>query len=96
MKLVKFEGHNVVFAENQPEYLPLPALRLDDGEIICCWELTWRERFALLLRGRIWHSVLTFGGALQPQLLSVSEPEAVMHAIDAARATGEGEGHDPR
>ncbi|UHQ21936.1 hypothetical protein LVB77_14805 [Lysobacter sp. 5GHs7-4] len=83
MKLIKFEGHNVVFAENQPEYLPLPALRLNsqEGEIICCWHLTWRERLRLLLTGRLWHSVLTFGQPLQPQLLQVDTPTDVINAI---------------
>lgn len=91
MNLIKFPGHNVVFAENQPEYMPLPALRLDDGEIICCWSPTWKERLSILLRGKIWHSVLTFGHPLQPQLLSVSTPEAVDAAIAAG---GEGDDHE--
>lgn len=87
MNLIKFPGHNVVYAEKQPEYFPLPALRLNnaEGEIICCWQLTWRERLQVLLGGKLWHSVLTFGGPLQPQLLATSEPEAVA----AARIDGE-------
>lgn len=79
MKILDFPGRNIVFAEDQPEYLPLPALRLGnaEGEIICCWGLTWRERLRVLWTGRIWHSVLTFHGSLQPQILATEKPAAV-------------------
>lgn len=106
MKLIKFPGHNVVLAENQPEYLPLPAYRCqypnqamndaaefgDDvdrellkeakeryqrGELVCCWRLTWLERFRLLWSGCIWQSVLTFHSPLQPQLLEVDRPNYI-------------------
>lgn len=78
MNLEKFPGHNVVFAENQPEYLPLPAHidRADpQGCTTFCWRLTLRERIKLLFTGRLWHQVLTFRSPLQPQLLHVERPE---------------------
>jgi len=78
MKLVEFPEQNVVFAKDQPEYLPLPAHRYSGdprGKITCCWSLTLRERVALLFTGRLWHSVLTFRDPLQPQLLSVEKPD---------------------
>lgn len=75
MKLIEFKEQNIVIAKNQPEYLPLPAYRTDDGRVICCWRLSFRERFKLLVTGRIWHSILTFGSHLQPQLLEVQKPE---------------------
>lgn len=77
MDLVKFPEHNVVYAEHQPPYLPLPAYRFDDdpeGRIICCWRLSWRERIRLLFTGRVWHHVLTFNRPLQPQMLDVESP----------------------
>lgn len=74
MTPVKFPGSNVVFAENQPEYLPLSAHKGDDGVVTFCWRLTLRERFALLFRGLLWHQVMTFGHALQPQSLSATRP----------------------
>lgn len=82
MKILDFPGRNIVYAEDQPEYLPLPALRLGnaEGEIICCWGLTWRERLRLLLTGRIWHSVFTFHQPLQPQLLTIEKPDAIVLA----------------
>lgn len=36
MKPVEFEGQNVIFGEGQPEYQPLPALLMPDGEVITC------------------------------------------------------------
>jgi hypothetical protein len=83
MELIPFAGQNVVFAENQPEYLPMPAhriLRSPEGEIVCCWKLTWRERWQVLTGGRVWHRIMTFGQPLQPQLLQTWEPPEVVFA----------------
>lgn len=74
MSPAEFKGQNVVFAKDQPEHLPLPALRTDDGRVISRWRLTWRERFRVLLRGDLWLQTLTFNTPLQPQLLSVEKP----------------------
>lgn len=75
-RLIEFPEQNVVYAKDQPEYNPLPAHKTYNaqGEIICCWQLTWRERLHLLLTGRIWHHILTFNQALQPQRLQVEKP----------------------
>lgn len=78
MKLIQFPEQNVVYAEDQPEYLPLPAHRVKEsleGEIICCWQLSWRELWQVIRTRRIWHSVFTFNLPLQPQLLQVEKPE---------------------
>ena len=77
MKLVEFPDQNATYAKHQPEYLPLPCHKFGDlrGTIACCWAITWRERLQILLKGRIWHRVLTFGNALQPQLLTVQAPD---------------------
>jgi hypothetical protein len=76
MKIIKFPEHNIVYAENQPEYMPLPAFKVGDrkGTIICCWKLSWRERFKLFMTGLIWHRIMTFNHPLQPQLLEVDKP----------------------
>lgn len=74
MQPVKFKGYNVIFAEDQPEYQPLPAHKSYSGAVTSCWALTWRERLRLLFTGRLYLSVLAFGGPLQPQLPSVHNP----------------------
>lgn len=73
MKPVKFEEVNVVWAENQPQYQPLPAYR-DKRMTVTCWALSWRERFVLLITGRLWLCQLNFNLPLQPQLPLVDKP----------------------
>lgn len=83
MKPIPFPEHNAVLAKDQPQYMPLPVWRerpgevpaLDyKGQVVSCWQLTWRERFALLWSGKLWLSQLTFGHPLQPQLPTVANP----------------------
>jgi hypothetical protein len=76
MKPVSFPEANTVYAEDQDEYLSLPAYRAPDGRVTSCWELTWKERLILALEGQIFFTVLTFNQPLQPQLPSaLFEPE---------------------
>lgn len=64
---------NTVFAENQDEYLPLPAYF--DGDVVTsCWRLSFVERIKVLFRGRVFLQVLTFGTPLQPIKMSVDNP----------------------
>ena len=70
MKPIEFEGHNVVFGKDQPEYLPLPALRTDDGTVITCWELTDDEIYEIVTKKKLWLQQLTFNKSLQPLLPS--------------------------
>lgn len=77
MELVEFPEQTVVIAKDQPQYKPLPAHRFagdPKGRIACCWALSLRERLLVAITGRLWHEVLTFNQALQPQLLSVRKP----------------------
>jgi hypothetical protein len=73
MKPVTFEESNIVFAKDQPEYIPLPAWH-DDIQVISCWELDDSEIETLRKTKRIWLSVLTFGNPLQPQCPMVQNP----------------------
>lgn len=77
MEPIDFEESNVVFAKDQTEYLPLPAHQrfLDtSGKVTSCWRLSWRERFKVLVTGRLWAVVLTFNQPLQPQRFGVDNP----------------------
>lgn len=74
MKPVKFAEQNVIYAEHQPEYQPLPSHKTADGEVITCWGLDWRERLLVLFTGRVWWRTLTFGGPLQPQMGQIDNP----------------------
>ena len=74
MKPISFPEQSCTYAENQPEYLPFPVHRADDGCVTACWKLTWRERLAVLWTGRLWHQMLTFNKPLQPQKLLATKP----------------------
>lgn len=77
MQIIDIPEKTVVIAKDQPQYIPIPAHQFRDaeGRIAFCWALTWRERLRVLFTGRIWHQVLTFNTALQPQKLTVEKPE---------------------
>lgn len=68
----------VVYAKDQPEYIPLPAIRTADGTVITRWRLSWRERLRVLLHGEVYLTVLTFNHPLQPVRLEVSTPMDVL------------------
>lgn len=64
----------VIFAKDQPEYLPLPAHRKPHdlcGWIETCWKPTIFERIALIFGAPLRVEVLTFSNPLQPMLITV-------------------------
>jgi hypothetical protein len=80
MRLLDFPGRNVVFAKDQPEYLPLPAYRVPGdsyGRVVFCWKPSLRERLRVLWSGELWHTVMTFNHPLQPQLLEAKRPDYI-------------------
>ena len=77
MEPIQFKEQNIIYAENQSDYMPLPAHRVagdSSGTVICCWRLTEEERKQVAETGLIWHSIITFGHPLQPQLLATESP----------------------
>lgn len=85
MKPIKFKHQNVVFAEDQPEYQPLPALKIDSptGEVVSCWKLSFKERIKVLVFGRVWMSLMSFNKPLTPSFLAVSRKEIYSHPDDS-------------
>ena len=75
MKPVKFKEANMTYAENQPEYLPLPVHKTKGGEVISCWKLSLMERLRVLFAGNVWLSSLTFNKSLQPQFITVKKSD---------------------
>ena len=73
MEPIEFPEQTIIWAKNQPPYLPLPAYT-DERQTISCWKLTWKERFLVLLNGRLWLRQMNFGNALQPQAPSIEKP----------------------
>jgi hypothetical protein len=74
MKPIEFAEQNCTYAKDQPEYNPLPSFQCDDGRVISCWGLDWRERLRVLFTGRVWVSVMAFHQPLQPLLVQAAKP----------------------
>lgn len=77
MKPTEFKEQNVIFAKDQPEYQPLPALRDDTGAVVTCWKLSLKERLKLLFTGKIWHCAQTFNNPLQPMYFTTIKSELI-------------------
>ncbi len=79
MKPTTFPEVNVTFAKDQPEYLPLPAFRNDSpqGEVISCWQLSFRERIRILFTGKLWVSLMTFNKPLTPSFFSTKKSDVL-------------------
>jgi hypothetical protein len=77
MRPVKFKHQNVVFAEDQPEYQPLPALRIEgpEGIVISCWKMSFKERVKVLFTGKVWLSLMSFNNPLTPSYMSVNRDD---------------------
>lgn len=73
MKPITFPEQNAIYAQDQAQYLPLPAYR-NEVEVISFWELTWKERFRIFFTGRLWHRQMNFGAQLQAVSLAVESP----------------------
>lgn len=84
MKPVEFKHQNIVFAKDQPEYQPLPALKINSptGEVISCWKLSFSERIKVLFLGRVWLSLMSFNKPLTPSFMSVNRKEVFSHPDD--------------
>ena len=84
MKPIEFEHQNVIFAKDQPEYQPLPALKLntEQGEVISCWRMSLKERLKVLFTGKVWVSLTMFNKPLTPNYLSVNRKEVYSHPSD--------------
>ena len=72
MRAIDFEDRNVVIAENQKEYIALPAHKSNDGIVTTCWELSFWERISVIFTGRIYLQIMTFNNPLQPLNMSVN------------------------
>ena len=87
MKPTTFKHQNIVFASNQSEYLPLPALKIDspNGEVISCWKMSFKERIKVLLTGTVWLSLMSFNKPLTPSYISVNRKDVYSLPDDSVR-----------
>ena len=72
----KYVELEVVYAKDQPQYMPLPALRIGEpGIILTRWRMSWRERLIALFRGSVYLQVMTHDLPLQPVSVFVDRPK---------------------
>lgn len=79
MKPIEFKEHNVVYAKDQKEYMPLPAFKNNsaEGEVISCWQLSFKERLKILFTGKLWVSLMSFNKPLTPSLFTVNKSDVL-------------------
>lgn len=79
MKAIKFPECNITYAENQPEYNPLPGFKAktERGEFVFCHQLDWKERLKILFTGKLWVCLLTFNKPLTPSFHSVHKKDVL-------------------
>jgi hypothetical protein len=70
------EQHEVVYAKDQPQYIPLPTLRSRDGRVMSRWAFTPEERQQIANGADLYLTLHTFLGPLQPiqvEIISVDD-----------------------
>lgn len=68
------EAHEVVYAKDQPPYLPLPTLPAENGQsAISRWHLTDEQRKAVSDGADILLEIFHFGRALAPVRMMVTD-----------------------
>lgn len=77
MKPIEFHGVNIIFAKDQPEYQPLPAMRMPDGEVFTCWQFTDEELVQLAKTKCIYFKQLTFNNLPQPILPMINLEDGI-------------------
>ena len=84
MKPINFKHANTTYAKDQPQYQPLPVLKLDtdQGEAIACWKMSLWERIYCLFTGKVWVSLSTFNKPLTPSYVSVFRKDVYSHTDD--------------
>jgi hypothetical protein len=80
-----YDVAEVVFAKDQPEYMQLPAVRVESPEapVLTRWELSDEDRKKIAAGADIYLWVTTFGRALQPVALQVATASEIMDPVQS-------------
>lgn len=91
MKPTPFKEQNIIFAKDQPQYIPLPAFidRNDKrGQVVFCMSLSLKERLKLLFTGKLWCSLLMFRdkngfvNPLTPSYFTVNKKDLIITEVE--------------
>lgn len=66
----------VVMGKDQPQYIPLPAIKSrSKGIVTTKWKFSWKERLMVLFVGSVYLQVWVFNNRLQPVKMFVNKPD---------------------
>lgn len=82
---VKTKDTNIIYGENQKEYLPLPAFKNTSGDVVTCWELTDEEIEQVIATKKIFLFIKTFNNPLQPVSIHTKNPIIVYTPLKQTR-----------
>lgn len=82
MTPIEFPEQNIIFAKDQPEYIPLPALKQENGDVITCWRFSDEEIEKLRETKTLYLSVKTFNQPLQPIYFTVNKNEVIDNDLE--------------
>ena len=84
MKPIEFPEQTVVYAKDQPQYLPLPAMvdNNNNGMVISCWKPSFRDRLRVLFGAKLWVSLMMFGKPLTPSKFSFKKSDHIIIVND--------------
>ncbi len=71
----------IIYAEQQPEYIPLPSIRTPDGIVLSRWELSDEELARVVQTRSVYLALHTFNNPLQPIQLGVEPPAEFDYAM---------------
>lgn len=88
MKPIEFKDQNAIYAKDQPEYMPLPVLKIEgpEGNVISCWKLSFKERVKVFFTGKVWLNLMSFNKPLTPSYMSVNRKDVYSLPEDKKRA----------
>jgi hypothetical protein len=87
-------ARELVYAKDQPQYLPLPTHKTPDGRVLSRWELSEEEVQQIVHTRSIYLTLLTFDQPLQPIILGVDPPASfdyLAYAENSLPRAGEAE-----
>lgn len=70
----EFPQVNVHIAENQEEFLTLPAHVTEDARVVCCFHVTPEQMADMARTGQLWIQIFTQNGTIQPFSLHTGSP----------------------
>jgi hypothetical protein len=77
------ESKEVVYAADQPQYIPLRTLKADGrmGDVISRWTLTEEQRKAVAAGADVFLELSTFNGPLQTIRMAISDASGDRFAV---------------